>query len=404
MSAGNPFDPPDDGMNGFMPNMFADVMKMMRVQDPSQFDLISQLALSIASDPDEGNVDPQDRITTEQLTRIAELHVADVTGMTVTPNGAPLNVLVQTRADWINRSLSHWRDGLSAIIRAQGTPTESVPTRHDLDIADEQDQMNQMMQSWMSMLGPTLIAMQIGSVIGHLGTRSLGQYDLLLPGNFSDGPGVVARNRKQFAEDWSLALDDVTMWFSVNDIALHSVLSRTHVHEHLRRLVIEHAKTLRVDPSTLQQQLGTMATGMPSSMTELAELLSEGSALSGDGLTERHQRELETLVTVIRGYADWVTKTVAERVVGTHSVIAEAVSRSRRERSENERNGDAIVGVEHTMDLYERGRHFIEGIIERDGESDLARLWVIEKNLPTAPELDAPGLWLERINLPSADV
>ncbi len=403
MSAGNPFDLPDDGMNSFMPNMFADVMKMMRVQDPSQFELISQLALSIASDPDEGNVDPQDRITTEQLTRIAELHVADVTGMTVTPNGAPLNVLVQTRADWTQRSLSHWRDTLSEIIRAQGTPTESVPARHDLDSDDEQDQMNQMMQSWMSMLGPTLIAMQIGSVIGHLGTRSLGQYDLLLPGIFNDGPGVVARNRKQFAEDWSLPAEDVTMWCSVNDIALHSVLSRTHVQQHLHRLVVEHAKSLRIDPTTLQQQLGTMATGMPSSMTELAELLSEGSALSGDSLTERHQRELETLVTVIRGYADWVTKTVAERAIGTRSVIAEAVSRSRRERTESERNGDAIVGVEHTADLYERGRHFIEGVIERNGESDLARLWVIEKNLPTSAELDAPGLWLERINLPSSD-
>ena len=36
-------------------------------------------------------------------------------------------------------------------------------------------------------------------------------------------------------------------------------------------------------------------------------------------------------------------------------------------------------------------------------EEGLARLWSDERNLPTPAELDAPGLWLARIDLPGDD-
>jgi uncharacterized protein (DUF2342 family) len=39
------------------------------------------------------------------------------------------------------------------------------------------------------------------------------------------------------------------------------------------------------------------------------------------------------------------------------------------------------------------------GVVERAGEEGLARLWHSEKELPTPAELEAPGLWLARIDL-----
>jgi putative hydrolase len=406
MSSDNPFGDFGGGMGGFMPNMFADVMKLMRSQDPTQFDLIAQLALSIAVDPDEGNVDPKVRIATEELTRIAELHVADVTGMTITPTGHPVIVETLSRGPWVQRSLLHWKTLLGEIVQAQGTES-APPASNEVDLIDEDEgvQMAKMMEGWMATLAPTLVAMQIGSAIGHLGTRALGQYDLLLPADFSDGLGVIAQNRRAFAQDWSLPEDDLSLWFSVNDITLHAVLARTHVSQRLGQLITTHAKSLRIDPITLQQQLGSMASGIPTNMTDLAALLGENSSLSESSVDADHQAaaELKTLVTVIRGYADWVTKTVAERSIGARSAINEAVARSRRERSEPEKASDAIVGVEHTTELYEQGRRFIDGVIERNGERELTRLWVVERNIPTPAELDAPGLWLERINLPDQD-
>lgn len=384
-------------MGGFIPNMFADVMKMMKVQDPTQFELISQLAMSIVSEPNQGNVDPRDRIATEEFTRIAELHVADVTGMTIGQSGHPINVHALNQPAWVERSLARWKEILGSIVLAR---TSSVPSS-DISDAEGADEaaMTKMMQQWFAMLAPTLAAMQIGSIIGHLAKRTHGQYDLLLPGDFSDGPAIVVENRKTFAVDWSLPESDVSLWMSVNDIALHSVMSRDHVSKRLHDLIVAHASTLNIDTDALQRQLES---AMPSSMSELAEILGDTRTIESPQTSTtrlQHARELETLVTVIRGYADWVSKTVAERAIGARSLIAEAITRSRIERSEDEHAADSLMGVEHNAEMYERGRRFIQGIIDRNGERYLAQLWVVESNLPTPAELDAPGLWLERINL-----
>ena len=39
-------------------------------------------------------------------------------------------------------------------------------------------------------------------------------------------------------------------------------------------------------------------------------------------------------------------------------------------------------------------------MVERAGPEGLERLWKSERNLPTPAEVDAPGLWLARIELP----
>ena len=46
----------------------------------------------------------------------------------------------------------------------------------------------------------------------------------------------------------------------------------------------------------------------------------------------------------------------------------------------------------------------VQGVLERSGELDLARLWVDEEHLPTPAEVEAPGLWLARINLEEKDL
>ena len=46
-----------------------------------------------------------------------------------------------------------------------------------------------------------------------------------------------------------------------------------------------------------------------------------------------------------------------------------------------------------------RGSRFVNGVLERAGEEGLARLWANVDNLPTPAEIEAPGLWLARIDL-----
>ena len=49
--------------------------------------------------------------------------------------------------------------------------------------------------------------------------------------------------------------------------------------------------------------------------------------------------------------------------------------------------------------ITQRGSTFVDGVVERAGQEGLARLWVSAAELPTPAEIDAPGLWLARIDL-----
>ena len=65
----------------------------------------------------------------------------------------------------------------------------------------------------------------------------------------------------------------------------------------------------------------------------------------------------------------------------------------------NRRSGEVLATGEEAWQMIGRGEKFIAGVIERQGETGLARLWAREGNLPTPNEIAAPGLWIERINL-----
>ena len=58
------------------------------------------------------------------------------------------------------------------------------------------------------------------------------------------------------------------------------------------------------------------------------------------------------------------------------------------------------MGLELDQTQFDRGAAFVKGVIERAGTEGLDRLFDDPEHLPTPSEVDAPGLWLARIDLP----
>ncbi len=104
---------------------------------------------------------------------------------------------------------------------------------------------------------------------------------------------------------------------------------------------------------------------------------------------------------VLEGYADTVSERIAERLVPGAERVEEAVRRHRLERGDAERFLEGLLGLRLQREHYERGRAFCRGVVERAGLDGLNRLWESEAFLPTPAEVDAPGLWLARIDLPA---
>jgi len=389
-------------MGGFLPGLLGDLLRLMRTDAPLQWDLAVQLALTVASDgKPEPNVDPIQRMRIEELTRIAELQVGDLTGMPTTPSGRPAGVLAAGPAEWARRSLESWRPLIEEFATAIRPPITAEPAPEDSDYSEVG--LAALLEKWAAAMAPTMIALQVGSIIGHLARRTLGQYELPLPRLPSDEIVVVPSNVAEFASDWSLDVDDVTMWLATHDLATHAVLSRPHVHARLQSLLVAHATSFRPDLSALEKSFGEASLGEPGDLGELGRLLGDPAALAEPPDTPELRRiraELAALTSAIAGYVEWVTDSVAARVIGAHRPVREALRRRRVERSEGERAAEMLFGLCLDQDALDRGEAFVRGVVERGGDAELGKLWTQEENLPTPAEVDAPGLWIARVNLP----
>ena len=113
--------------------------------------------------------------------------------------------------------------------------------------------------------------------------------------------------------------------------------------------------------------------------------------------------QLEATVAVVAGVVDHVMDQVGTKLIGSYRMLTEALRRRRVETSEADRFVERLIGLELTQATYDRGAAFVDGVVERAGEEGLSRLWEGERMLPSPPEVDAPGLWLARIDLPVDD-
>ena len=104
------------------------------------------------------------------------------------------------------------------------------------------------------------------------------------------------------------------------------------------------------------------------------------------------------VVTVLLGYVEHVLDLSATRLLGGRGALAEAWRRRQVERESPARTAEALFGLDLGPAEVGRGVAFVDGVVERSGEEGLGRLWESARVLPTPAEVDAPGLWLERIS------
>jgi uncharacterized protein (DUF2342 family) len=105
------------------------------------------------------------------------------------------------------------------------------------------------------------------------------------------------------------------------------------------------------------------------------------------------------LIALVVGFTDHVVDTCAARVLGPSSPIAEALRRRRLESSQVDTYVEHLLGLRLQRAHVERGHNFVSGVIERAGQNALGQLFTGSGNLPTPAEIDAPGLWLARLEI-----
>ena len=422
------------GGGGPFEDLMRNLARLLTSQGPLNWEIARQMAQWASTGGEaERNPDPVARVRIEELLRVAELHVGETTGLPVSAGGL-LTARVVTPREWALRTLDDWKPLLE---RLAGTVTESLPPASGgsgqagaggsgADPGDLTswmgppggagpggaggiggtgsgfDPMAQLFGHLPQVLGPFLFGMQAGSMVGQLAYRALGQYDLPMPRPPRDELMLVTATMDIFAEDWSLAADDVRLWVCLREATYNAVLGRPHVRARLDRLIGDYVGAFHPNPQSLEDRLSQFD---PTDPSALQAAFGDPETLLGELQSDEQRRlqvPLRALLAAVAGYVDHVMDSVGRRLIGSYGPLTEALRRRRLEENGGTKVLGQMFGVALDESTYARGQAFIRGIAERAGTEALNRLWRSERELPTPAELDAPGLWLARIDLPDS--
>jgi putative hydrolase len=381
---------PDDFFSALP--MFGDLAKALQNQGPLNWDAARQFAhLGATGGASEPNVDPAARLAFADLTRIAWFHVADVLGS----DAVPPEPQVVTRGQWASGTLDAYRHLFTEMATALGATgaEEQLPEAAG-------DPMMAMMAGLSKMMAPAMLGMAVGSMVGHLATRAFGTHDLPIPRD-PNRVTLLASNIDEFATEWEIPQDEMRLWVLAHELAGHALFEADHLRNALSDLVRRHVGGFRPDPNAVAERLGSLDADAADPMAALQQALGDPEVLLG-AVTSPAQLELrpqlDALVAVVVGYTDWIVDAVSVRVVGGNALrIAEAVRRRRVEATASDSFVEQLLGIRLGEAQVARGKAFAQGVVDRAGDHGLRPLLERPDALPTPAEVDAPGLWLARI-------
>lgn len=423
-------DAPDDEPEGVWPfgpggMDLGDVMRFLQSPGPVSWELAEQVATQLAAADPEGEAEsrpdpPVDSARAAQLlelVRAAQTHVAAASGLA---EAAAIDVRVVTRREWTAVTLDGLKPVLEALASSMASPfkTDSgsaspfAAGAPGLDDALERGELPpEMLGMVMGAVTPMMFGVQAGLLVGLLSQHALGQYDLPLPLAGAPPLAFVQSNIDGFARDWSLPTDALGFALALHEVVHAAQRAVGWVRDRLVRLSTEYVQGYDLQPETLLERfpnldalddfdpMEALRTGK---VPDMPEIDVDPAALLAGMRTPRQEpilAELQRFGAVLGGYADVLIETSAGGLVAERERIDEALRRHRVEYGKAAEFVDSMLGLQIEREHYERGAAFCRGVVERAGLPGLNRLWEREAHVPTESELDAPGLWLARLDL-----
>jgi putative hydrolase len=356
---------------------------------PVNWELARQIGIAMASwNRDDPIPSEEDRRGLEDTVRAAELHVSDFTGLTAPGDVAP--VLAFRRGQWVEANVQELKELVEpSAVRASDAFAKA-------QAEDAPAEAAQMAQAVIGQIAPLLLGAQAGTVLGTLGQRALGQYDVGVPRTGSHRLYFVVPNIAQFERDWSVHPVEFRAWVALHEVVHRFALERAWTYGHLLALVRDYSSTLEIDVTGLRERLEQLDPSNPEAMQSLFE---SGEGLFGQELDPEQRLKLarvQAFMAVSEGYGDHVTHTLGQRMLTSLSQIEEAAGRA-READVDDPLFARLLGIPMERALYRKGREFCDRVAEQTDEATLSRMWEGPDSLPSMPELEEPTLWLSRM-------
>lgn len=355
-------------------NLLEELMKLLNQPGPVNWALASQLADHLSGPPEP--LDPWLAEEYLELSRYARLRLTQATGVATDPM---TEAILVDRKGWTEhnlRSFSYIVDSLGARLAGAAGPGP--------------------LDAMLKPLGPALIGMQMGAMVGMMSEGVLGLFDAGLPTAEPSGMVLLVANVEAFAAGSGLDARQVRLWSALHEATHEALAGRAWVRPYLAGLFKDLAGSLELDTGAMagwQEELADPA--------KLEARLSQGggfAGLFGGPLNDDHLEDVRRFLAVLDGYGSYLVERASEGLLPDLASIREAMSSRHRDRG-----AQAMVGgmfrLEPAAGTHGPAAAFCAEVAERWGETAVQRVWERPDNMPSTAELsDATG-WAARVLL-----
>ena len=374
--------------------IFEQLFKLLQSSGPVNWKLAREVTKSLAGTPT-----PIEPAVAEEYRELA--HVADVRLSAVAdlPSG-PQNELNPTdRATWAAENQQAFRILVEPLAEKMGGLTDTGALGlGDLGVGDMGS-----MGAMLAPLGPALIGVQAGTMVGFMSHRVLGQFDTGIPAMDHERLYVIVPNLDDFAVDNGVDHRQVRLWAALHEVAFHRIMSVEWVRGRFVSLVQAFYDSVEIDASDLLGKLGAM-----NDPAEIQRMLGEGEDGDPTGLikgTSDPERlaELQAFTAFIEGYGDRIVRIAGGDLLPGIDRIQAAYDLRRTEPDQAEQFLQQFAGLDLDRSKAADAVRFCDEVVDRWGDATLAKVWQEPDNMPTLGELTDPIGWAARVMLDDAD-
>ena len=351
-------------------NLLNELMKLLNHPGPINWPLAEQVADQLCGPPEP--IDPWLADEYLDLTGLAQMKISEATGLQSYP--VPETLLVD-RPGWVRNHLRSFR----YVVEPMADKLAAAPDGGPLG-------------SMLKPLGPALLGIQMGAMVGAMSETALGLFDVGLPTARPTGLTYLLPHIESFATDYGLDPRQVRLWAALRETAHGSLTGRSWVRPHASGLFVDIIGAMDMDTDVIgsfQENLADPAR-LESALAEtggMADLL--GGSFEGEEL-----EGVRRLSVMLEGYGSYL----AGRAAGGFLPDLDTIRASAASRGKEVGDRPRLVGWADTgqQDL---GLAFCAEVEARWGRQALGRMWNRAENLPTRPELEDTTGWAARVLL-----
>ena len=348
-------------------DLFSELFELFNQPGPINWRLAAEVARHLSGERQP--VEPWAAEEFRELTRLAEYRLGEVAPFRVVSASDVLPVDPRT---WAEKNLETYGSLVEPFGSSVGGEGPTAPL--------------------MEQMGPAIVGLQVGSLVGSLSTWVVAGFDAGLPPD-RDGPMSLVVANIEALEPTGVDRREVHLWVAANEVAFRATSQLPWIQDHLAQLVGAYAEAAKIDPTKLS---GLMIGGSdPADVERAIEEAGGIESLIGGEEAEVPKAEMEAFLGAITGCSRLLARRAISEMVPNFDRISEERDRTRVDVASQPTIGIGPVPVEVTQ----LGDEFNQEVEHRYGDDALKTLWTDPSRMPNATELRDPTSWAARVLL-----